>query len=262
MKAAFIGCGNIGGAVARGLYRKNIVSAAEMTCCDLVPECLEPFKAMDSAINTTDDSRIAAKDADLIVVSVKPWNVERTLRGFKDFLDCSRQDLVVIAAGVTFEMLSEYLEDEKATLFRVIPNTAIEVGSSMTFVSAQNASRERTDRIVEIFDSLGRAMLIPEMQMGAATALASSGIAYAMRYVRASMEGGVELGFAPKVAMQIVLSTVKGAMDLLLANGEHPETEIDRVCTPKGITIRGLNEMEKEGFSYSVIAGLRASKTW
>lgn len=261
MKAAFIGCGNIGGAVARGLYRKNIVSAADMTCCDLVPSCLEQFKALDSAITTTDDSRIAVREADLIVVSVKPWNVERTLAGFKEYLDCRRQDLVVIAAGVSFKDLTDYLGDKNATLFRVIPNTAVAVGSSMTFVSALNSTEERNRRVVGIFDALGRAMLIPENQMGAATALASSGIAYAMRYVRASMEGGVELGFAPQAAMQIVLSTVKGAVDLLLDRGEHPEAEIDRVCTPKGITIRGLNEMEKEGFSYSVIAGLRASKT-
>ncbi len=262
MKAAFIGCGNIGGAVARGLYRKHIVSAADMTCCDLAPAHLEQFKALDGAIGTTVNSRIAVRDADLIVVAVKPWHVESTLAYFKDYLDYSRQNLVVIAAGVSFKILTDYLGDKNATLFRVIPNTAVAVGSSMTFVSALNSTAERTGRIVDIFNSLGSAMLIPESQMGAATALASCGIAYAMRYMRASMEGGVELGFAAQEALQIVLNTVKGAADLLLDSGEHPEVEIDRVCTPGGVTIRGLNEMEKEGFSRSVIAGLRASKTW
>ena len=141
-----------------------------------------------------------------------------------------------------------------------MPNTAIEVLSSMTFVSAHNATKEQCDLIVNIFNELGNAMLVEERLMGAGTALASSGIAFALRYIRAAIEGGVELGFYPKQAQEIVVHTVKGATDLLLENKSNPEMEIDKVTTPGGITIKGLNEMEMSGFTSSVIKGLKASK--
>ena len=261
MKTTFIGCGNMGGATVRGLISRGLLSAKDVTCCDLSQACLERMKQIDNAITVTTDSRKAAEGAGLIVLAVKPWAVEPTLATFKDLLDLDKQDLVVIAAGITFEMLSGWIGSSNATLFRAIPNTAIEVGSSVTFISAQNASEARTARIVELFGALGRAVLIPEDKMSAGTALASCGIAYAMRYIRAAMEGGVELGFRADEALNIVLGTVKGAADLLSASGEHPEAAIDKVTTPGGITIKGLNKMDEEGFSNAVIAGLKASQS-
>lgn len=251
----------MGGATVRGLIAKGILSAGDVTCCDLSKACLDRMKQIDGAITVTSDSRRAAEGAGLIVLAVKPWAVEPTLASFKDLLDLKKQDLVVIAAGITFEMLSAWLGDDKATLFRAIPNTAIEVGSSVTFISAQNADAERTARIVELFGALGQSLLIPEDKMSAGTALASCGIAYAMRYIRAAMEGGVELGFRADEALNIVLGTVKGAADLLTSSGEHPEAAIDKVTTPGGITIKGLNKMEEQGFSNAVIAGLKASQS-
>lgn len=250
----------MGGATARGLIANKVVAAGDVCCCDHNQTKLDALKAFDGGIHTTLSSREAAGGADMIVLSVKPWCVEKSLAEIRDLIHTDRQDLVVIAAGVTFEMLKGYLQDANATLFSVIPNTAIEVGSSMTFVAACNSTPQRTARIVEMFDSLGKALLIPEEKMAAGTALASCGIAYAMRYVRAAMEGGIELGFKADDARDIVLNTVKGATDLLLSSGEHPEDAIDKVTTPGGITIKGLNEMEKEGFSHAVIAGLKASK--
>ena len=249
----------MGGATVRGLIGKDVIAAADVTCCDISQACLDNMKRIDGNITVTNDSRAAVKGADLIVLAVKPWVVESTLTTFKDLLDLEKQDLVVIAAGITLEMLSQWL-GKKATIFRAIPNTAIEVASSVTFIAEQNSTTERTQRILDIFGVLGKAVLIPEDKMAAGTALASCGIAYAMRYIRAAMEGGIELGFRPNEALDIVLGTVKGATDLLSASGEHPEEAIDKVTTPGGITIKGLNEMEKEGFGHAVIAGLKASK--
>lgn len=250
----------MGGAIARGLIANNIVAAADVVCCDHNRDKLSRLKEFNGGITTTLSSREAAEGADIIILSVKPWCVESSLAEVRDLIDTAKQDLVSIAAGVSFDTLKGYLQDADATLFRVIPNTAIEVGSSMTFVSAYNSTDSRTDRIVKMFDALGSALLIPEEKMTAGTALASCGIAYAMRYIRAAMEGGIELGFKADDARDIVLNTVKGAAELLLASGEHPEDAIDKVTTPGGITIKGLNEMEKEGFSHAVIAGLKASK--
>ena len=129
----------------------------------------------------------------------------------------------------------------------------------MTFISSARSTAERDNLLLAVFDELGKAMLIDESAMPAATSLASCGIAYAFRYIRAAMEGGVELGIRADEAKSIVMQTLRGAVDVLEASGAHPEAEIDRVTTPGGLTIRGLNAMEAAGFTHSVIEGLRAS---
>ena len=113
--------------------------------------------------------------------------------------------------------------------------------------------------LLQLVSTRGKAMLIKEELMPAATSLASCGIAFALRYIRAAQEGGVELGFRPQEAQEIVCQTLKGAIDLLSQEGAHPEAEIDKVTTPGGLTIRGLNAMEACGFTHSVQQGLRAS---
>ena len=128
----------------------------------------------------------------------------------------------------------------------------------MTFIVPVDATTEETQTISNIFDELGGSIITEEKLLGAGTTLASCGIAYAMRYVRAAAEGGVELGFKAKDATKIVLQTMEGAVKLLQATGEHPEAAIDKVTTPGGVTIKGLNAMEHYGFSNAVIEGLKA----
>ena len=109
-----------------------------------------------------------------------------------------------------------------------------------------------------IFDEMGSTLITDFQHLAAGTTLASCGIAYAMRYIRAASEGGVELGFKADVAKDIVMQTVLGAVKLLQASGMHPEQAIDLVTTPGGVTIKGLNEMEHAGFTSAVIRGLKA----
>ena len=142
---------------------------------------------------------------------------------------------------------------------RAMPNTAIAVGESMTFICGDQASKAKVDELNMIFGSMGRSAVIPERMMGAAMALCSCGIAYAMRYVRAATEGAVELGLYPDAAKEYVFQTLRGAVALLEATGANPESEIDKVTTPGGVTIKGLNTMERNGFSTAVIEGLKAS---
>ncbi|MDH6311374.1 pyrroline-5-carboxylate reductase [Parabacteroides sp. PFB2-10] len=266
MKIAIIGTGNIGGAIARGLVNGTIINPSDVTCT-AHPEydSLDRLKEIHPDIHATYDNLEAVSQSDIIIISVKPWRVESVIDEIKPVLDFDRHMILSVAAGITFDLLNSYLTknmDSKIspTIFRIMPNTAIAVMSSMTFVSARNASKEQTTQVLNIFKEMGDAMLIEERLMSAGTALASSGIAFAMRYIRASIEGGVELGFYPQEAQEIVLQTVKGAVDLLQRNRSNPEAEIDKVTTPGGITIKGLNEMELSGFTSSVIRGLKASK--
>ncbi len=267
MKITIIGAGNIGGAIARGLAKGNMFKASDITCTAQSQATLDKIKAANPDFVLSLDNIESVKGADIIVIAVKPWRVEEIVDQIKRKIDPNKQIIVSVAAGISFETLNTYFTKNASyedwvtpALFRIMPNTAIEVLSSMTFVSAYNASKEQCDLIIDIFNELGNAMLVEERLMGAGTALASSGIAFALRYIRAAIEGGVELGFYPKQAQEIVVHTVKGATDLLLENKSNPEMEIDKVTTPGGITIKGLNEMEMSGFTSSVIKGLKASK--
>ncbi|MCD8267478.1 MAG: NAD(P)-binding domain-containing protein [Parabacteroides sp.] len=267
MKITIIGAGNIGGVIARGLAKGNMFKASDITCTAQSQATLDKMKAANPDFVLSLDNIESVKGADIIVIAVKSWRVEEIVDQIKRKIDPNKQIIVSVAAGISFETLNTYFTKNSSyedwvtpALFRIMPNTAIEVLSSMTFVSAYNASKEQCDLIIDIFNELGNAMLVEERLMGAGTALASSGIAFALRYIRAAIEGGVELGFYPKQAQEIVVHTVKGATDLLLENKSNPEMEIDKVTTLGDITIKGLNEMEMSGFTSSVIKGLKASK--
>ena len=113
--------------------------------------------------------------------------------------------------------------------------------------------------VTELFNQLGITISIDEKLMDAATVLAASGTAFALRYIRASMQAGIEIGFDWKTALAISAQTVKGAAEMVMEEQIHPEQLIDRVTTPQGCTIAGLSEMESHGFSSSLIRGIKAA---
>lgn len=249
----------MGGAIAEGLAKCNAIGPDCLTVADPDKNRLKHFAALD--IFATQDNRTAAKIADIVMVVVKPWLAEQVIKDIKTVLDYNKQTLITVCAGLSADNLKKWLDKGNNTLpqsFLVIPNIAIAVLSSMTFIVPVNATLERTRLVADLFNMTGSSLVTEERLLSAGTTLASCGIAYAMRYVRASTEGGIELGFNAADARNIVLQTVKGAVDLLLSNGNHPETEIDKVTTPGGLTIKGLNEMEHAGFTSAVIRGLKA----
>ena len=166
----------------------------------------------------------------------------------------------IVAAGIPFEELTHYVADKEMTMFRLIPNTAISEMESMTLIASRNATKEQEQLMLDIFNQMGLAMLIPEEKIAATTAMTSCGIAYVLKYIQAAMQAGVEMGIYPKDGMRMVAQSVKGAAELILNNDTHPSVEIDKVCTPGGITIKGINELEHEGFTSTVIKAIKASK--
>ena len=262
MKIAIIGAGNMGGATARGLAKGSIVATADIYVSNPSMPKLEALKAEFPEINTTTDNVEAASAADMVVLAVKPWKVVEVLDQIKPHLDYRRQVVASMVGGLGIAQLSEWLDKGDGVLpatYLIIPNTAIATMSSMTFIASARSTDAQDTLLVDVFNELGEAMLVDEGLIPAGTSLASCGIAYALRYIRAAMEGGVELGFRADDAKRIVMQTLRGAADILAANGSHPEAEIDRVTTPGGLTIKGLNAMEAAGFTPSVIEGLRAS---
>lgn len=259
MKISVIGAGAMGGAIVEGLLKSQYVKAADLCVSDASRQAVERFA--DSGVNITTDNNMAAMGGDVVIVVVKPWLVEQVLGQIKEVLDYDRQQLVVVAAGIKGEQLKGWMQkDGKApAMFLAIPNIAIAQLASMTFlVPVVAVAQQHTEQVKAMFDAMGKTIITEERLLGAGTTLASCGIAYAMRYVRAASEGGVELGFKADQAKQIVMQTMKGAVELLQATGLHPEAAIDLVTTPGGVTIKGLNEMEHAGFTSSVIRGLKA----
>lgn len=250
-----IGAGAMGGATVEGLIKGEFFKNENITVADPSQQVVEKFA--EQGVSVTTDNQMAAQDADIVCVCVKPWLVEQVLKEIAGVLDAKKQLLIVIAAGVPSTKIKEWLP-ACPPLFLVIPNIAIAHLASMTFIVPASAMPEQIRFVKDIFDEMGQTILTDEQHLAAGTTLASCGIAYAMRYIRAASEGGVELGFKADDAKQIVMQTMKGAVELLQASGLHPEAAIDLVTTPGGLTIKGLNEMEHAGFTSSVIRGLKA----
>lgn len=248
-KIAIIGAGNMGGAVALGLRR--FAPEIVLTVTTAHASTLEKYAAL--GMETTLDNAVAAEGADVVILGVKPWLVQSVLEQIRPCL--SGKLLLSLAAGIPAAQMQEWLAgtDVRAA-YTVIPNLAAEIGESMTFASA--ILGEADQMVKSLFDKLGKTLIVNEKRLRAGMMVASCGTAFALRYARAAMEGGIQLGLYPKEAMEAVYQTMKGAVDLAESRGAHPEAEIDRVTTPGGITIRGLNAMEDAGFTAAVIAGL------
>lgn len=259
MKISIIGAGAMGGAIVEGLIKGDYVPNEDICIADPVRSTRDHFA--DMGITATPSNQLAAQGSDIVCVVVKPWLVEQVLKGIKDVLDYNKQQLIVVAAGVKSNDIKEWMTKEEKMIptFLVIPNIAIAQLQSMTFiVPSIEATQQQTDTVVALFESMGKVIITDEAHLAAGTTLASCGIAYAMRYIRAASEGGVELGFKADDAKHIVMQTIRGAVELLEANNMHPEQAIDLVTTPGGVTIKGLNEMEHAGFTSAVIRGLKA----
>jgi pyrroline-5-carboxylate reductase len=252
---AIIGGGNLGMAIAEGLVEGGFMKPSSITVTRRTVAALKPLA--EKKLNITSNNLEAVKAADIVILAVKPFQVLELMKEISRSLK-SNQVLVSVITGVSLIDLQGMVKKPLA-LFRAMPNTAIAIQQSMTCISYVNANEQQVAQIAAIFNVLGKTAVIDDKLMDAATVLGACGTAYAMRYIRANIQGGIEIGFSAATASLIAAQTVKGAAELLLTKGTHPEQEIDKVTTPKGCTIAGLNEMEHQGFSSSLIKGISSS---
>ncbi|MCH5226342.1 MAG: NAD(P)-binding domain-containing protein [Muribaculaceae bacterium] len=254
-KIAIIGGGAMGGALARGLLEYGKINPSMLTVANPHTEKLDDLKS--KGVNITKSNIEACSGAEIIIIAVKPWKVNEVIKEILLQIDEEKTEISLIVAGIPGKDILLMFEDHIPNNISIsMPNTAMSAGASMTFITPLNGKPILAETI---FENLGKVKIIEERLLPAATALASCGIAYAMRYVRAATEGGVELGFRASEAKEIIVQTIEGATALLNFPDSHPESEIDKVTTPGGLTIKGLNTMEKYGFTTSVIEGLKAS---
>jgi pyrroline-5-carboxylate reductase len=254
-KITIIGGGNLGTAIAEGLLKSKFSKAAEIIVTKRNTSTLKTLK--EKGVDVTDDNSAAVKKSEVIILAVKPFQVADVLNGIKKELTPDKILISVVTGVLISEM--ESIVKKNITYFRAMPNTAIAIQESMTCICSKDADNAIVKYVNDLFSTVGKVVTIDEKLMEAATILAACGTAYAMRYIRANIQGGIEIGFDAATASLISAQTVKGAAELLLQKGSHPEQEIDKVTTPKGCTIAGLNEMEHQGFSSSLIRGIVAS---
>ena len=254
-KIAIIGGGNLGTAMAHGLIKSEFVPADAITITKRNTLTLSGLESIGA--NVSADNVQAVKNSEIILLAVKPFQIKEVLEAIAPELS-SNHILISVVTGVSLEEMRSVIQKDIA-LFRAMPNTAIAIQESITCISSINSSEEQKNYVNNLFSQLGKIALIDEKLMNAATVLGACGTAFAMRYIRANIQGGIEIGFDAATASLIAAQTVKGAAELLLTTQTHPEQEIDKVTTPKGCTIAGLNEMEHRGFSSSLIRGIVAS---
>jgi len=254
MKIAIIGTGNLGKAIANGLLESKLINPKDLTLTKRNYKELSSFKKKGAVI--TNNNKEAIKNKDVVFLCVQPHKLYTVLNDISNELDSGI--IISTITGINLVQLQNQI-NKKVGLFRAMPNTAIAIKESMTCISTNNGSGEQKKTVEKLFYALGETLFIEDELMGSATVLAASGTAFALRYLRAAMQGGIEIGFESDDAQKIAAQTIKGATGLILKNNSHPESEIDKVTTPLGITITGLNKMEQEGFSSALIHGIQAS---
>lgn len=211
-----------------------------------------------AGFGTTTDNRAAVASARQVVIAVQPRQLDDLLAEIRDALDPKRHTLVSVVTGVSIQQILTQVGGDLPVV-RAIPNTAIAIGQSMTCLAAPTQYREALAQARAVFESVGATLEIDESMTEAATALCACGVAFFLRSIRAASQGGIEIGFHPDEALMMAAQTARGAAGLLIRDGSHPEPEIDRVTTPRGCTIAGLNEMEHRGFSSAMIKGIVTS---
>lgn len=254
MKITIVGTGNLGKSIAKGLLENNLITELTLTRRNL--QGLAHFESYKNVVLTS-DNQSAVQSADIIIFALQPAAFEEVLRECAS-LFTERHILISTITGFAISKI-EGVIGSGHTVIRAMPNTAISVGKSMTCLCANAKGEKRIPVAEAIFEGLGHTLIIPEKQMQAATVICASGIAFWMRLIRASTQAAIQLGFDAEEAQELSMYTCEGAAQLLISNGHHPEREIDRVTTPMGCTIEGLNEMEYKGLSSALIKGMLAS---
>ncbi|MBR4402761.1 MAG: pyrroline-5-carboxylate reductase [Flavobacteriales bacterium] len=263
MKIAVLGGGNMGGAIASGIVASGIADASSVVVSHAREAYVNKIKSMGYEPYITDDNVEAVSESSLIFIAVKPWKAADVIREIIPHIDTENVVIASVVAGMTFDDMGNIFKEmgrSVPAMYRVIPNTAIALGESTTFISSYNTTAIQDDHMRDIFMALGKVFVVPETDMTAVTALSSCGIAYILKYIDAATRGGEDMGIDRCKAQQMVMQTVRGALALLEANASTPQEEIDKVTTPGGITLKGLEEMERCGFTQSVINGLKASR--
>lgn len=254
-KIAIIGAGNLGTSLVKGLVNSGHYQPSNFILTRRNISKLASYKEQDYTITSNNNEAIS--NANIVILAVLPQKIDSVLCEIAQ--NVTKKHLIIsLVSGVKVHQIHAKLST-KIPVIRAMPNTAIAIRESMTCIADNEQFKNRIAEVRELFELVGETIIINEEQMTSATALCACGIAFFLRAIRAASQGGNEIDFHASEALKMAAQTAKGAACLLIANQSHPEDEIDKVTSPKGCTIAGLNEMEHNGFSSSFIKGITVS---
>lgn len=255
-KIAIIGGGNIGLSIAKGIINSKLMDAKNVFITRRNIEAIAEYKKQGFIV--THNNKDAVKNSEVIIVAVQPQQLNDLFYEIKNVLIPGKHIIISVVSGASIKAIKSHIK-KNVDVVRAMPNTAIALQESMTCLSAENKSNHSLKIAEQIFNQVGKTLIIDEELMIPATALAACGIAFFLRAIRAASQGGIEIGFHSEEALLMASQTAKGAAALLLQADSHPEKEVDKVTTPRGCTISGLNQMEHNGFSSALIKGIVTS---
>ena len=255
-RCAILGAGNIGLAIARGLVNSETLKPEQITLTRRKFHLLQPERQ--SGFRIEQSNVTAVRASELIIVAVEPGQIDPLLHEIRPALNAKKHLLISVISGVSIAQIRKQIA-KPVPVIRAMPNTAIAIRESMTCLAAGKNDSSHLAIAFRLFKAVGHVLVIDEEEMIAATSLGACGIAFFLRAIRAASQGGIEIGFHSEAALTIAAQTARGAASLLLSRENHPEKEIDKVTTPRGCTISGLNQMEHEGFSSAMIKGIITS---
>ena len=251
-RVGIIGAGKIGGSL---LVRLAESGRFDLSVSDIHLDQLKPY-AYDYGVRVASSNRDLAKNSDLVIAAVKPWDVVEVVEGIRPALEGTNKAVVSVAAGVPISAIEERLAPGTPVL-RVMPNVCVSVGLGSAVVTANEAGREMVPMVMEIFRSVGEVMELPERLFDAATALHGSGPAYVALFADALIQAGVREGIPRDIARRLVNGTIQGTSVLLKEQSPHQVR--DEVMTPGGTTAAAFVAMEKAGFVGAIYDGIHAA---
>ncbi len=253
----FLGGGNMGEALIKGLVKGSIVPPQKILVFDVDKERLEHLKNTHHVTPCATMEEIVSR-CGTIVLAVKPQTMETVL---KKLGACQGLNALVIsiAAGVSLQRITGFLP-QKTPVIRVMPNTPalVQEGTS-ALAPGENVSEEQMDFALRIFNAVGKAITVEEKWMDAVTGLSGSGPAYVLMFMESLVDGGVLMGLPRHVSRELVLQTFLGTAHMVRETGKHPAELKDLITSPGGTTIEGLKTLEEKGTRGALMQAVQAA---
>ena len=256
-QVGFVGAGNMGEALIKGLLNGHLCRPEQITCSDIRPERLKTIKEA-YGVKTTSSNSDVVKHSDIVVLAVKPQILKQVVVDIGKYFELSKL-VISIAAGVAMESI-EYCAKQELKLIRVMPNICVSVGEGVSAIAAgKHATKEDLMVAKAIFDSAGKSLFVEENLLDAVTGLSGSGPAYVFLIIDALADAGVKVGLARSDALLLASQTVLGSAKMLIETGEHPGRLKDMVTSPGGTSIAGIHALEEGGVRTTLIKAVEVA---
>lgn len=254
----FVGAGQMARALAAGFVRAGLLAEKQIIASDIHPGSLEAFRQALPGSRTVADNKEVASAVDIVVLAVKPQNIDGVLDGL--YRAVQKHPLMVsIAAGVSIKRIAKHLGGT-ARIVRVMPNTACLIGQgAIGYALGPGATPADGELVARLLGAVGRAIAVDESLLDAVTGLSGSGPGFVYLVIEALADGAVRMGLPRDQALLLAAQTVRGAAEMVLTTGEHPAVLKDRVTSPGGTTLAGLHALERGGLRATLIDAVEAA---